>query len=144
MGFRDLECFNVALLTKQAWRLVTVPETLLARIIKARYFPRANFLTAEVGERPSLTWRSILRARSSLESGLRRRIGNGLMTSIWGDNWLASPSSGRIITRRSHASPFPNKLADLIYWSSWSWNFEMIFEIFWPVDTYQILQLPLG
>lgn len=39
MGFRNLESFNNALLAKQAWRLVTSPDILLSRIIKARYFP---------------------------------------------------------------------------------------------------------
>lgn len=31
--------FNLAMLAKQAWRLVTEPNLLLCRILKARYFP---------------------------------------------------------------------------------------------------------
>lgn len=84
MGFQDLECFNLALLAKQSWRIVTEPDLLLARILLARYFPHGSFFTADVGERPSLTWRSRLAARSGFSSGLRKQIGNGLDTSIWG------------------------------------------------------------
>lgn len=35
MGFRDLECFNLAMVAKQAWRLVTKPFALLSRLLKA-------------------------------------------------------------------------------------------------------------
>lgn len=88
LGFWDMESFNLALLTKQAWRITTRPELIMSRIIKARYYPGASFSCAELGDRPTLTWRSILLARPHLEAGLRRRIGNGLQTFVWGDTWL--------------------------------------------------------
>lgn len=60
MGFRYMECFNLAWLTKQAWRIMTRPELIICQIIKDRYYPGASFSCAEIGDRPSLTWRSIL------------------------------------------------------------------------------------
>lgn len=36
LGFRDIECFNLAMLAKQAWRLITVPSSLLALLLRAR------------------------------------------------------------------------------------------------------------
>lgn len=39
IGFRDLKAFNLALLAKQAWRIVTRPHSLPSRIFRAKYFP---------------------------------------------------------------------------------------------------------
>lgn len=114
MGFRDLESFNIALLTKQAWRITSNPDLLLSKILKAKYFPRSSFSLAELGERPSLTWHSILSTRPFLEAGLRRRIGNGESTPIWGAAWLVSEGTGKLITSRPINSTFPNVVSDLI------------------------------
>ncbi|KAL0413688.1 UNVERIFIED_CONTAM: hypothetical protein Sradi_1570500 [Sesamum radiatum] len=39
MGFRDLHAFNLAILSKQVWRLLFFPNSLLNRVLRARYFP---------------------------------------------------------------------------------------------------------
>lgn len=53
MGFRKLYEFNLALLGKQAWRIVTHPDMLMSRIFNARYYPDGNFLTAKLGANSS-------------------------------------------------------------------------------------------
>lgn len=98
------------------------PELLLSQILKAKYFPRSSLLLAEVGDRPSLRWRSILSARTCLEMGLRRRIGSGESTPIWGESWMISEDSGKVITSRPIDTPFPNVGGDLIDWSTGTWN----------------------
>ena len=42
-GFRKLHEFNVAMLGKQGWRLLSEPTSLMARIFKARYYPNTFF-----------------------------------------------------------------------------------------------------
>lgn len=54
-----LRRFNLALLAKQRWRIISTPNSLLSKLLKAKYFPQYNFLTARLGSRPSATWRGI-------------------------------------------------------------------------------------
>jgi hypothetical protein len=53
MGFRDLEVFNKALLSKQLWRLFQSPNSMVVRILKAKYYPSSSILEAKLGNRPS-------------------------------------------------------------------------------------------
>ena len=63
LGFRNIELFNLALLARQAWRILQEPVTLRARVLKAVYFPNADFLDAELSPSPSRVWRAIIDAR---------------------------------------------------------------------------------
>ena len=59
MGFRNLHSFNLAMLGKHGWNFLSNPHTLASRLIKAKYFPQGNFLSAHLGSNPSYTWKSI-------------------------------------------------------------------------------------
>jgi hypothetical protein len=51
MGFLDMECFNLALLAKQVWRLLAEPESMCARVPRAKYFPSGDLLNAVLKKR---------------------------------------------------------------------------------------------
>ncbi|KAL0388103.1 UNVERIFIED_CONTAM: putative mitochondrial protein [Sesamum radiatum] len=65
LGFRNLEAFNLALLAKQLWWLLSRPDSLVSKVLKAKYFPRSHLFEAQLGARPSYTWRSIWAAMDS-------------------------------------------------------------------------------
>lgn len=44
VGFRGLHLFNVAMLARQAWRLLVNPKNLCGRVLKAKYFPNNNIM----------------------------------------------------------------------------------------------------
>ena len=85
LGFRNLKAFNKALLAKQGWRLQTNTHSLLHRVFKARYFPNHDFLHAELGQKPSYAWRSIMSAQDVVKAGHRWRVGDGTSIQIWRD-----------------------------------------------------------
>ena len=77
MGFRDLKAFNLALLSKQGWRLQTCNNSLFHRVFQVKYFPNGDFLSATLGTKPSYVWRSLFAAQQIVWKGSRWRIGNG-------------------------------------------------------------------
>ncbi|CAL2243518.1 unnamed protein product [Prunus armeniaca] len=70
MGFRDLEAFNKALVAKQSGK----------------------------GRASSYIWRSLISGCELLFSGLRKRIGDGKETLVYGDPWIPRPNSFRPIS----------------------------------------------
>ncbi|XP_024004906.1 uncharacterized protein LOC112082048 [Eutrema salsugineum] len=88
IGFKDLHKFNLALLAKQAWKILTNPTSLLARIYKGRYHHSSMFLESMCGVQSSYGWRSIQAGKDLLKKGLRKLLGNGRDTYVDMDHWL--------------------------------------------------------
>lgn len=88
MGFKDLEIFNDALLGKQAWRLVKGENTLLGKVMKAKYYHKSTFLEAPLGYSSSYSWRGIWSAKALIKEGMIWRLGNGTCINIWQDSWI--------------------------------------------------------
>jgi hypothetical protein len=141
LGFRDTELFNLALLARQAWRILQDPNTLSARIIKAVYYPQGDFLEAELGFHPSQIWRALVEGKEVLSRGLIRRIGNGETTRIWNQNWIPREEMMRPLACLA-AEP-PTMVSELIDVSSASWDVEKIQKFFVRVDANLILGLPI-
>jgi hypothetical protein len=98
IGFRNLQLFNIALLACQGWRLLQHPNSLVFRILKAKYFPTQSFLEASVRGHASYLWRSICEAKESLKLGLRWRVGNGAHIKIWKDAWVLTNSNAMVLS----------------------------------------------
>lgn len=77
-----MKSFNLALLSKQGWRLLKHPTSLASRVLHQKYYPMGEFLNAKLGHKPSYVWRSILAGRDLLSAGLIWRIGTGQQTML--------------------------------------------------------------
>ncbi|VFQ89687.1 unnamed protein product [Cuscuta campestris] len=143
LGFKDIHAFNIAMLGKQGWRLLTNPDSLAAKIFRARYFPKTSFLEAKIGPNPSFVWRSMLEAQSLIKDAGRKRIGNGSETLVWSHAWLWDESSPSISTPRPEFCPdFP--VSFLIDHSTNTWNLDMLQHWFSEEDRARILQVPIS
>lgn len=76
------------MLGKQGWKLRTSENSLVGRVFKARYFPKGNFLDAEIGHNPSYVWRSVLASKDLIRKGTRWRVGDGMSIRILDQPWL--------------------------------------------------------
>jgi hypothetical protein len=70
LGFRDLYGFNMAMLARQAWRMLTSPDSLCAQVLKAKYFPNSTILQAKPSTGMSYTFRSILLGVELMKKGI--------------------------------------------------------------------------
>ena len=136
MGFRDLRLFNLAMLGKQGWRLMTRPDSLCTKVLKGRYFHDSDFLSASRKKHASHTWRAILAGREVLQLGLIRRIGNGSATNVWENRWIPNHFEGKPFTPPDGLNI--DTVADLCT-ASGSWNEELIRNKFISMDADAIL-----
>ena len=137
-GFKDLQCFNQALLAKQAWRLLSDKDSLLSQILKSRYYLNSEFLSATKGTRPSYAWQSILYGRELLRKGLKKVIGNGEKTLVWIDNWVFEGKTRRPESVQVMVD-ITLKVSQLIDPVSKNWNLNMLRDLFPWKDAQLIL-----
>lgn len=97
LGFRVLTSFNQAFVAKQGWKLLQFLNSLVAKLLQARYYKQSNFLNDKAGSNPSFTWRSILWGRQILQKG----IGNGENLQVNRDNWIPKPGTFKPISSLS-------------------------------------------
>jgi ribonuclease HI len=129
--------FNLAMLGKQGWRLISRPESLCAQVLKGRYFHDSDFMKCTRKKHASQTWRAILAGREVLDQGLIKRIGDGSLTNIWRDRWVLQHFNGRPITPMADQNV--TQVADLLT-ESGHWNEDLICQVFFPVDADAILR----
>ena len=101
MGFRELQKFNDAMLAKQVWRLLQNQDSLFFHFFKSKFFPCGSIFDAKENK-GSFAWRSILKGRDLIKSGLKWRIGNGSKVRIFLDAWLPGSRQGRVLSPVSY------------------------------------------
>jgi hypothetical protein len=141
MGFRDIELFNLAMLARQAWRILQNPEELSSRILKAVYFPNSDFLEAPLGSSTSQVWRAIVEGRDVMKQGLIRRIGTGENTNAWNHNWLPRDFMLRPLASLKQDPPLP--VSDFINIVEATWKVDQLRQFFLPMDVEAICSIPL-
>ncbi|XP_074352890.1 uncharacterized protein LOC141692045 [Apium graveolens] len=139
--FRKLHDFNVALLGKQGWRLITNQESMVSRVYKARYYPEGDFLSAKLGSNPRYVWRSVLEAQNLLKAGASKRVGNGLSTDIMKDLCLACDIDHYIHT--DHDAIKGQMVSCLMSTTNEDCDDDLVWDNFNERDTSLILSTPI-
>lgn len=127
LGFRDIQLFNQALLAKIAWRIMTTPNCLLARILVGKYCHKQSFLKVSASSSCSHGWRRIIAGRDLLLGNLEKAIGNGNTTNVWRDSWIS------LDTQIKPYGPVPEEVQDItvadLLTSDLEWNTKRIEEV---------------
>ncbi|XP_019176856.1 PREDICTED: uncharacterized protein LOC109172161 [Ipomoea nil] len=142
LGFKKLHEFNIALLAKQGWRLLIHPESLVSRLLKARYYPTTDFMGAPLGNNPSFISRSIHAGKKVLELGIGRRVGDGRDTKIWGWDWLTG--SSRVQLRTPCVEQLQEAQVHGLLNDRGCWDVDILRDIFIEEDVPRILATPVN
>ena len=143
LGFRDLRSFDLALLAKQGWWLLTNSNSLFSRVYKAKYFPHCSFTKATLGRSPSYAWRSLMAVQNIDRRGMRWQVGNGNKIRIWHNQWIPRPCMYRVITKERPNST-NTLVCELINRATGEWNIDKLNSWFIPEDRDAILGIPLS
>lgn len=144
LGFRKLSYFNIALLVKQGWRVIQNENSLLHRVLKARYFPHSTFFDATLGKSPFYKWRRIWEAKKYLVQGGRWRIGDGSRVRLWKDPWLPGMFLLTIPSDTLGVDPHTATVNLLIDSSSSYCNLNALHSLFDPCTAAAIQKIPLS
>ncbi|XP_026416530.1 uncharacterized protein LOC113311963 [Papaver somniferum] len=93
LGFRKDELNNLSMLARNAWRILENPNCLLATVLKARYFPRADFLNAKCTGKCSWTWKCLHAIKELIKPFISWIVGDGQFIDAWCDKWIPTLDS---------------------------------------------------
>ncbi|KAM6596102.1 hypothetical protein CsatA_006626 [Cannabis sativa] len=117
-----------------------MPDSLLSRLLKHRYFSNSTFLDANIGHSPSLTWQSISWGKELLVKGLRYKVGNGNHIDSKLDPWIPGFNEFKLVSYLgSNSLPVSSFITEELVW-----NVPMLNRFFQPIDSDRILTIPLS
>lgn len=81
--FKDLKDFSIALLAKWGWHILSMPNCLMARLLKSIYFKNCSFLELETRGSPGTIWKRISLEKNVITQGARMWNRNGFNFKVW-------------------------------------------------------------
>ncbi|KAK3211287.1 hypothetical protein Dsin_015993 [Dipteronia sinensis] len=136
-----LYLFNQSLLAKQAWRILERPDSLAAKVLKAKYFKNDNFQDATIKKGCSHIWRSLLWGRSYFSKGIRWVVRDGNNIRVFKDQWIHGPNTFKPIT----VDPgIDLRVADLLDRNHRGWSTTKLNCVMLPIENDIIMSIPIS
>ncbi|XP_050379862.1 uncharacterized protein LOC126797246 [Argentina anserina] len=135
---------SLSLACKECRRLQSEPNSLWARVMKARYFSKCGFMQAVKDHRPSWSWTSLLKARDELLLDSKWLIGGGESVNFWYDQWLSLPGNGQVKALPIIRDPPNTYVHSLIDWGNRAWNLSYVANLLHLSMIPAITSTPLG
>ncbi|CAN1152069.1 Putative ribonuclease H protein At1g65750 [Linum perenne] len=140
MGFKNFRMFNLALMAKQGWRIISNPNQTWVRFLKGLYFPNNNFMEASKGKHASWIWTSLCDSREVLGKGMRLNCVSGKSIRVGVDPWIPTVMNFKlntVIERETIASQWINRVTG-------NWNRDDIAQSCSWRETEEVLKIPIG
>ena len=129
MGFKDIISFNKAMLSKQLWRIISNPKSLVSNTLQSLYFPEVNINEAPVLKKASPIWKSLQSNIPLLNLGARKEIVNGESTFFWNSPWIPRIGAFKILSKRPNHLSTTQKVSEYINNDLNSWNKQLLSQV---------------
>ena len=89
LDFRNMEAFNLSMLGKQSWKLLSNSFLYLHEFSKPNISREGiSWMPLSIGHNPSYTWRSLWSTQHLLTLDHRWKISDGSRIKVWNTPWL--------------------------------------------------------
>ncbi|XP_026459908.1 uncharacterized protein LOC113360632 [Papaver somniferum] len=130
------------MVARNAWRIIENPDCLLACTLKARYFPKTDFLNAKCPANFSWTWKCLHAIKELIKPFISWIVGDGQFIDPWCDKWI--PSLGSVVPNLL-VPPNPTiKVSYFINLITRSWDVDRLNTHFDDSSEKKIVTIPLS
>ena len=115
LGLPKTAAVNKAFQSKLAWKVLTDAPSLQVQSMRAKHLLNSDLLSYKRKNNDSPVWKSILKVRDLLKTGICWKIGKGDQISFWFDNWIKNKNLVEIMGIDEENIPQPDaKVCDFI------------------------------
>jgi hypothetical protein len=90
LGFRRMHEFNLSLITKLGWKMITKTDCLWVKQLQNKYIKYGDFLSSPISSSASWLWKGIQKIKPFISTGAYLRVSRNSMAPIWSSNWVPS------------------------------------------------------
>ncbi|XP_026459259.1 uncharacterized protein LOC113359908 [Papaver somniferum] len=142
LGFRNLEHFNSAMLTKIAWKACGEDNSLCMQIIRAKYGTNGRLLHLDkLKEESSWLWISIYSGIEIVQQHSIWIVQCGTKINIWLDNWIIGFNSPPVPIMGLYSIVTFTLVCDIFLPNTRTWNENLIQSLFNHETTTAILNM---
>ena len=142
LGIRDLYMMNKSMVAMMAWRVIKSPNSLVTKVLKAKYFHNSSIWKVNGNVPKSAFWSSILKVLPFISKASHTQIANG-NTCIWTSPWCNDWDNIYDHLKPNLGIPCPKVVSDLWKPNCKSWDEDKINNFFDDNFKRNILQTPI-
>ncbi|KAL7586020.1 hypothetical protein Lser_V15G46368 [Lactuca serriola] len=129
LGLRNLRAWNKTILSKRIWMILSNFDSIWVKWIKNYVLKGRCFWDVHEKQDLSWSWRNLIRLRPYFRNHFCSKVGNGVNTFMWYDDWHSLGALSYVLSPREIANAgfrITDKVKDVIMDNSWFWPSEWL------------------
>jgi hypothetical protein len=145
LGYKKMHDFNLALIAKLGWKLLTNTDCLWVHQLLGKYIKYGDFLSSPAPSTASWLWKGIQKIKSIISMGACLRVSRLSSSPIWTSNWIPTIPSFKPHPKFPLNRNFPSlQIMDLINPNSLSWKVSSLHALFDSTSASEILNIRIS